>query len=110
MVAQPVDWLLLVVVDCRFFLVQHQLSKKSNAKSMTLFHPPLPNDLVTFNVRGRIFQTTLTTLRRFEDSILYKMVQYEQQRLKSTPAETSSPEAFFVDRDPDHFAAILLYH
>ena len=75
---------------------------------MTLLHPPLPDDLVTFNVRGRIFQTTLTTLRSFEESILYKMVKYEQQRLRATPE--SSSDVFFIDRDPDHFAAILRYH
>lgn len=77
---------------------------------MPLHHPPLPDDLVTFNVRGRIFQTTLTTLRRFRDSILYKMVKYEQQRMRTTSTESSSQEAFFVDRDPNHFGAILRYH
>jgi hypothetical protein len=77
---------------------------------MPLHYPPLPDDLVTFNVRGRIFQTTLTTLRRFRESILYKMVEYEQQRMRTTSTESSSHEAFFVDRDPDHFASILRYH
>lgn len=77
---------------------------------MELFHPPLPADLVTFNVRGRIFQTTLTTLRRFPESVLYKMVQYEQERNRATPAEPPSQKAFFIDRDPDLFAAILRYH
>src|SRR5271169_3251383 len=76
---------------------------------MPLLHPPLPADLVTFNVRGRVFQTTLTTLRRFPDSILYKMVGYEQQRNRATSSE-SSYDAFFIDRDPDLFAAILRYH
>jgi hypothetical protein len=77
---------------------------------MKLLHPPLPEDLVTFNVRGRIFQTTLTTLRRFPDSVLYKMVQYEQQRNRTSSAESSDNEAFFIDRDPDLFAVILRYH
>jgi hypothetical protein len=38
------------------------------------------------------------------------MVEYEQQRMRTTSTESSSQEAFFVDRDPDHFAAILRYH
>jgi hypothetical protein len=76
---------------------------------MTLFHPPLPADLVTFNVRGHVFQTTLTTLRRFSESVLYKMVEYEQQRDRATSAGESY-DAFFIDRDPDLFAAILRYH
>jgi hypothetical protein len=77
---------------------------------MELFHPPHPADLVTFDVRGRIFRTTLTTLRRFPDSVLYKMVQYEQQRNRATPPESLNQKAFFIDRDPDLFAAILRYH
>lgn len=77
--------------------------------------PPLPDDLVTFNVRGRIFQTTLTTLRNFKESMLYKMVEYEQQqgkwRMETGSTESSSHDgAFFIDRDPDHFAAILRFH
>jgi len=79
---------------------------------MSLLHPPLPQDLVIFNVRGRIFQTTLTTLRRFPESILCKMVEYEQSRNRVASAEPdpSTQQAFFIDRDPDHFAAILHYH
>src|SRR5271169_688894 len=75
-----------------------------------VLHPPLPADLVTFNVRGRIFQTTVSTLRHFPDSILYKMVEYEQRRLRLTSDETGSSPAFFIDRDSDHFAEILRYH
>jgi hypothetical protein len=77
---------------------------------MPLLHPPLPGDLVTFNVRGRIFQTTLTALRRFPDSVLYKMVQYEQQRNRAGPREGSAHESFFIDRDHDLFDAVLRYH
>src|SRR5205814_942831 len=77
--------------------------------TMPLLHPPLPDDLVTFDVRGRVFRTTLTTLRRFPESVLYKMVQYEQRRNRST-SESASGDAFFVDRDPDLFAEILRFH
>lgn len=82
---------------------------------MKPLYPPLPDDLVTFNVRGRIFQTTLTTLRRFPDSVIYKMVEYEQHRNRRASSESPnnvSPtnDTFFIDRDPDLFAAILHYH
>lgn len=77
---------------------------------MKLLHPPLPEDLVTFNVRGRIFQTTLTTLRRFPESILYKMVEFEQQRQRAPSNDSSHENVFFIGRDPDLFAAILRYH
>ena len=77
---------------------------------MKLVHPPLPDDLVTFNVRGRTFQTTLTTLRRFPESVLYKMIEWEQNIHKVTSDESSCQDAFFIDRDPDLFAAILRYH
>jgi BTB/POZ domain len=77
---------------------------------MPLIHPAPPDDLVTFNVRGRHFQTTRTTLRRFPDSIFLKMVDYAQHRNQFPPAETQTPGSFFIDRDPDLFAAILRYH
>jgi len=38
------------------------------------------------------------------------MVQYEQQRNRATPPESIGQKAFFIDRDPDLFAAILRYH
>src|SRR5271154_1271713 len=43
--------------------------------TMKILPPPLPDALVTFNVRSRTFQTTLTTLRRFPGSVLYKMIE-----------------------------------
>jgi BTB/POZ domain len=80
---------------------------------MSLRPPRLPQDLVVFNVRGRIFQTTLTTLRRFPESILCKMVEYEP-RTRATDSDDSpdpsTQQSFFIDRDPDQFAAILRYH
>ena len=78
--------------------------------AMKLIHPPYPDDLVTFNVRGRIFQTTLTTLRRFPESVLYKMVDWEQKSKRDTSSKSLHSEAFFIDRDPDLFATILHYH
>jgi hypothetical protein len=52
----------------------------------------------------------MTTLRRFPDSILLKMVDYAQPRNQS-PAEMQTPgSSFFIDRDPDLFGAILRYH
>lgn len=77
---------------------------------MKPLHPPLPDDLVTFNVRGRIFQTTVTSLRRFPESVLFKMVDYEQRQDRETSTLRPKNETFFVDRDPDIFAAILRYH
>ena len=79
---------------------------------MAIPHPPLPNDLVTFNVRGCIFQTTLTTLRQFPESIPYKIVQDELEgnRAPSIKSEVQVLQAFFIDRDPDLFAAILQFY
>lgn len=77
---------------------------------MGLLHPPFPDDLVTFNVRGRIFQTTLTTLRRFPESVLCKMIKYEQERNRAASSEPTGQQAFFIDRDADLFAAILRFH
>jgi BTB/POZ domain len=84
-------------------------------QTMKLLHPRLLDHLVTFNVRGRIFQTTLTTLRRFPHSIIYKMVDYDRHRNRvMSPQSSESPlaenDTFFIDRDPDLFAAILHYH
>jgi hypothetical protein len=69
-----------------------------------------PDDLVTFNVRGRHFQTTITTLRRFPDSVLFKMMEYAEPQHQSTLAARQTPGSFFIDRDPDLFSAILRYH
>lgn len=42
--------------------------------------------------------------------MLYKMVQFEQQSNRTPSAESLIQNAFFIDRDPDLFAAILRYH
>lgn len=53
----------------------------------------------------------MTTLRRFPDSVLFEMVEFSQNwNDGALSAETDSSSAFFVDRDPDLFAAILRYH
>jgi len=74
--------------------------------------PPLPpDDLVMFNVRGRIFQTMLTTLRRFPDSVLHTMIEWSEAKHDQSPATgCSRPPEYYVDSDPDLFSAILHYH
>ena len=68
------------------------------------------DDVVTFNVRGHTFQTTLTNLRQFPESVLYKMVGWERKNITSAPQESTAGDAFFIDRDADLFAAILRYY
>lgn len=73
------------------------------------------NDLITFNVGGRIFTTTQTTLDLHNDCMLTTMLRFYQQNnrtesSKSTAGEGGGPwRTFFVDRDPDIFSSILHY-
>jgi hypothetical protein len=70
-------------------------------------HPP--DDIVMFNVHSRIFQTTLTTLHRFPDSVMYKMIEWSEEKHDPSPSMGSlMPPEYYID--PDWFSAILHYH
>ena len=65
------------------------------------------NELVSLNVGGTLFTTTLTTLGQYRGtSTLAAMFDPESGR---TPAMRDANGAFFIDRDPKAFAAILSY-
>ncbi|XP_044273110.1 BTB/POZ domain-containing protein KCTD11 isoform X1 [Varanus komodoensis] len=61
----------------------------------------LPGGLVTLNVGGKLYSTTLETLTRFPDSMLGAMFRGPQ------PALTDSRGNYFIDRDGKAFRHIL---
>jgi hypothetical protein len=70
-----------------------------------------PNRMVKLNVGGKVFVTTMATLACESGSVLAAMFlsteEAERGRLVSGPAKTDDDGAFFIDRSPDAFAAIL---
>ncbi|KAJ3285006.1 BTB/POZ domain-containing protein kctd6 [Borealophlyctis nickersoniae] len=58
------------------------------------------DETVSFNVGGRLFTTSKTTLNMHPDSMLTRMVNFPKNDGQST---------FFIDRDPDLFAVVLNY-
>jgi hypothetical protein len=59
-------------------------------------------DIVNFNVGGKVFTTTRETLVSDQDSLLAQMLDG-----RSTTAVRDENGAYFIDRDPDTFAAVL---
>ena len=64
--------------------------------------------IITLNVGGRVFSTTLTTLLSHPDSVLARMFSNDGSAVMP-PAMTDSSGHYFIDRDPDAFAVILNY-
>jgi len=64
--------------------------------------------IITLNVGGRVFSTTLTTLLSHPDSVLARMFSNDGSAVMP-PAMTDSGGHYFIDRDPDAFAVILNY-
>ncbi|KAJ3087515.1 BTB/POZ domain-containing protein kctd6 [Quaeritorhiza haematococci] len=85
------------------------------------------NDVVTLNVGGRIFQTTLSTLRAVPDSVLAAMFRKDSSFIPGTFTPThdtnndensaptnskhkeTSSGSIFLDRDPQTFDVVLRY-
>jgi len=65
-------------------------------------NPISPHDTVIFDVRGQKIRTTVTTLKKCPESLLYKLVDYE-----ITKSEGPLTAEIFIDRDPDLFMTIL---
>ncbi|KAI1694659.1 BTB/POZ domain-containing protein [Ditylenchus destructor] len=64
---------------------------------------PNTSDWVRLNVGGKTFQTSKDTLSRFPESFLACLVN------GALPSEKDETGAFLIDRDPQHFRAILNY-
>ena len=64
--------------------------------------------IITLNVGGRVFSTTLTTLLSHPDSVLARMFSNDGSAVMP-PAMTDASGHYFIDRDPDAFAVILNY-
>ncbi|KAH0711042.1 hypothetical protein KY284_012469 [Solanum tuberosum] len=62
-----------------------------------------PKDKVKFNVGGRIFETTATTLAIAGENSLFRAMLDEKWNVHSNSAITE----YFIDRDPDYFAVLL---
>jgi hypothetical protein len=72
--------------------------------------------IISLNVGGRTFSTTLTTLLSHPDSVLAKMFTGTEAAAAAAAAEVGMPPAmrdgtgaYFIDRDPETFAVILNY-
>lgn len=61
---------------------------------------PKSSDVVTINVGGRDFRTTLSTLRSQPGSLL-------AEKFADEPLKKAGTEPLFVDRNPDAFEAVL---
>jgi len=62
-----------------------------------------PDDLITFDVRGKLIKTTLTTLKTYPQSSLYRRVALDLEK------HSSHLNRFFIDRDAELFALVLRY-
>ncbi len=83
--------------------------------------------IINFNVGGRQFSTTMTTLMSHPDSVLARMFgsssaaaaansvppecseNSSSEEVGMAPAMRDSTGAYFIDRDPDTFAVLLNY-
>ncbi|CAN1328365.1 BTB/POZ domain-containing protein At2g24240 [Linum perenne] len=63
-------------------------------------------DRVKFNVGGRIFETTATTLANAGRNSFFGPLFDENWNLRSPPPQAAAAE-FFIDRNPDCFAVVL---
>jgi len=64
------------------------------------------DEIVTLDVGGTLFKTTLTTLRQYPGSMLAAMIDRSSGR---APAMKSEDGSYFIDRNPKAFAAVLNY-
>ena len=62
--------------------------------------------IISLNVGGSIFTTTVATLTQYPDSMLAAMFDPESER---PPAVTDKEGNFFIDRDPKPFEVILSF-
>lgn len=63
---------------------------------------PIQRDRVRFNVGGRIFETTSTTLANAGHDSMFRAMLDENWNLRA-----NGPEEYFIDRSPDCFSVIL---
>ena len=63
--------------------------------------------IVTLNVGGKIFQTSLSTLTKYPDSMLGLMFNHTTEGL--APMSKTKDGHYFLDADPEHFRVILNY-
>jgi hypothetical protein len=79
----------------------------------TIPHPTdMPDDLVTFDVRGQIIKVRYQTLSIFPESTLCKMIQWEIRRRAQTSSISVPSEenkAYYIDWDPTIFRAVLRF-
>ena len=61
--------------------------------------------IVTLNVGGQIFQTTMHTLTKYPDSMLATMFRHSKSGL--SPLPKTQEGHYFLDADPDFFKVIL---
>ena len=61
--------------------------------------------IVTLNVGGQIFQTTIHTLTKYPDSMLATMFRHLKNGL--SPMPKTQEGQYFLDADPDFFKVIL---
>jgi len=65
-----------------------------------------PNRVIKLNVGGKVFTSTLSTLAGSEpDSVLAAMFRGDNGAAR--PARMDADGAYFIDRSPDAFAAII---
>ena len=62
--------------------------------------------MITLNVGGTLFTTTVATLIKYPDSMLAAMFNPESER---PPAQKDSSGNYFIDRDPEPFRVILCF-
>ena len=62
--------------------------------------------MITLNVGGTLFTTTVATLTQYPDSMLAAMFNPESGR---PPAEKDGQGNYFIDRDPEPFRVILSF-
>ncbi|ORY91280.1 BTB/POZ protein [Syncephalastrum racemosum] len=78
---------------------KHQFSQESGVALDAI----LSSEKVRLNVGGSIFETSLTTLRRDETSLLATMFSGRHA------LEPEADGSYFIDRDPLHFRHVLNY-
>merc|ERR1712117_549841 len=66
----------------------------------------MASNLITLNIGGTNFTTTVATLTQYPDSMLAAMFDPESER---PPAMKDDKGNFFIDRDPEPFRIILSF-
>ena len=64
-------------------------------------------DIITLNVGGTIFSTTLTTLGQYRGTSMLAAMFDPESGMEAAMRDTNG--AFFIDRNPKAFGAILSY-